>query len=42
MNDIISIYFSDKPSDNVKEEIEDELMTETCYDINNVVTKESF
>lgn len=42
MNDIISIYFSDKPSDNIKEEIEDELMTETCYDINNVVTKESF
>ena len=25
-----------------QEEIEDELMTETCYDINNVVTKESF
>ena len=43
MNDIISIYFNDKLSNNIKEEeIEDELMTETCYDINNVVTKEDF
>lgn len=43
MNDIISIYFSNKQSNNTKEEeMEDELMTETCYDINNVVTKEDF
>lgn len=43
MNDIISIYFSNKSSNNTKEEeMEDELMTETCYDINNVVTKEDF
>lgn len=43
MNDIISIYFNNKPSNNTKEkEMEDELMTETCYDINNVVTKEDF
>ena len=43
MNDIIEIYFSNNTKKLVKEEeIEDELMTETCYDINNVVTKESF
>ena len=43
MNDIIEIYFSNNNKKLAKEEeIEDELMTETCYDINNVVTKESF
>lgn len=42
MNDIIEIYFSNNTKKIVKEEIEDELMTETCYNINNVVTKEDF
>lgn len=43
MDDIIDIFFSDDYSFKEESEKDDEeLMTETCYDINNVITKEIF